>query len=98
MSTLLKVENNSSWVMPLIFWKNALPHARVNFHYLKLVCKVYVYMYVKFDVSNERLEWYKKRLIFAEWVTQNNSDALSATLLKWNDKNLSTWNNLNSFT
>ena len=39
-------------------------------------------MYVKFDSSNERLQWYKKRSIFAKWALQNNSDALAATHLK----------------
>ena len=36
-------------------------------------------MYIKFDIENERLEWYKKRSIFAKWAIQNNSYALAAT-------------------
>ena len=34
--------------------------------------------YIKFDILNESLEWYKKRSIFAKWAMQNNSDALAA--------------------
>ena len=30
-------------------------------------------------LASERLEWYKKRSIFAKWATQNNADALVAT-------------------
>ena len=41
------------------------------------------YMYIKFDIYNERLEWYKKRSVFAKWAIQNNSDALAATHIKW---------------
>ena len=29
-------------------------------------------------MKNERLEWHKKRFIFAKWAIQNNSDALAA--------------------
>ena len=39
-------------------------------------------MYIKFNSENERLEWYKKRPLFAEWVIQNNSDALAAAHTK----------------
>ena len=45
-------------------------------------------MHIKFGILNERLEWHKKRLIFAKWTIQNNSDALAATHIKWkNEKN-----------
>ena len=45
-------------------------------------------MHIKFDVLNERLEWYKKPSIFTKWVIQNNSDSLEATYIKWkNQKN-----------
>ena len=33
-------------------------------------------MYIKLNTQNERLEWYKKRSLFAKWAMQNNSDAL----------------------
>ena len=36
-------------------------------------------MHLKFDIQNERLEWYKKLSIFAKWVMRKNSDALAAT-------------------
>ena len=36
-----------------------------------------VYMHIKFDIWNERLEWYKKLSMFAKWATQNNPDALA---------------------
>ena len=41
-----------------------------------------VYMYIIFDIQNERLECYKKRSIFAKWAVQNSSDALAATHTK----------------
>ena len=41
-----------------------------------------VYIYIKFDIQNERLEGYEKRSIFAKWVIQNNSDALATTHIK----------------
>ena len=41
-----------------------------------------VYMYIKFDIQNERLEGYKKRSIFAKSAIQNNLDALAATHVK----------------
>ena len=41
-----------------------------------------VYMHIKFNNSNKRLEWYKKRSLFAKWAIQNNSDALAAAHIK----------------
>ena len=43
-------------------------------------------MYGKFDISKERLEWYKTRSTFAKWAIQKNSDALAATHIKWKNK------------
>ena len=37
-------------------------------------------MYIKFDIKNEKLEWYKKRSVFAKCVIQNNSNALANAL------------------
>ena len=34
-------------------------------------------MHVKFYALNERLEWYKKRSLFAKWVIQKNSGTLA---------------------
>ena len=39
-------------------------------------------MYIKFEISNKRLEWYKKRSIFAKWTKQNIPDALAAPHIK----------------
>ena len=47
-------------------------------------------MYIKLVSKNERLEWYKKRLLLAYKATQSNSDALAATHLKLRNKNNST--------
>ena len=44
-------------------------------------------MHIKFNIYNEIIEWYKKRLLFAYRATQNNSDAFGSTLLKPNNKN-----------
>ena len=41
-----------------------------------------VYIHIKFDIQNERLERYEKRSIFAKWTVQNISDALVATQIK----------------
>ena len=38
---------------------------------------------MKFNIENERLEWYKKRVLFAKWAIQNNSDALEAAHINW---------------
>ena len=43
-------------------------------------------MHINFDILNERLEWHKKRLIFAKWAIQNNSDALAITKITQLDK------------
>ena len=43
-------------------------------------------MYIKFDIKNEMLEWYKKHSIFAKWVIQNNSDVLVANYRKSKNK------------
>ena len=40
-------------------------------------------MYIKFDIYNEMLEWYKKRTIFAKRAVENNSNAIAATDIKW---------------
>ena len=39
-------------------------------------------MYIKFDILNKKLKWYKKRLVFTKYDFQNNSDALVATNMK----------------
>ena len=39
-------------------------------------------MHIKFDISNEKLDWYKKLSIFAKWPMQNDSEALAATHIK----------------
>ena len=44
-------------------------------------------MYIQFVTSNERLEWYKKRSLFAKLSIQNNSDALAATHIKRKNEN-----------
>ena len=44
-------------------------------------------MYINFVIKNERLEWYKRRSLFAYKATQNNSGTLVATLLKWKNEN-----------
>ena len=54
-------------------------------------------MYIKFDIKNEKLEWYKKRTLFAKWAVQNNSDALAAAHIKQKKENNSTRINFNSF-
>ena len=41
-------------------------------------------MHIKFNI--ERLEWHKKRSIFAKWAIQNNLYALAATHIKWKTK------------
>ena len=74
--TLLKIENNSSGVN--------FSHFREKTHLLALELIFIssnwrVYMYVKFDISNERLEWYEKRSIFTKLAIQNNSKALAVT-------------------
>ena len=35
-------------------------------------------MDIKFNAENKRLEWYKKRSLYAKWAIQNNLDALAA--------------------
>ena len=44
-------------------------------------------MHIKFDVQNEKLELYKKRSLFGNWVIQNNPDTLAATHLKRKNEN-----------
>ena len=48
-------------------------------------------MHIKFDTKNGRIEWYKMSLLFVFRATQNNSDNLADTFLKWNNGNSSTW-------
>ena len=55
-------------------------------------------MYVKFDIKNEKVEWYQKRLIFAKWAIQNDSDALAATHKKGKNETNSISYNFSSFT
>ena len=79
-----KIENNSSWVN--------FTHSPEKTHLLtlELIFKSLnwrVYRYIKFVIENLRLKCYKKRLLFTYRATQNNSDALAATHLKWNNKN-----------
>ena len=40
-------------------------------------------MNIKFDIQNERLEWFKKLPLFAKWEIQNNSDIFLVMHLKW---------------
>ena len=78
--SLLKMENSSSWVNFTHF------REKTNLLALELIFVSSgwrVYMYIKFDIENESLEWYKKRSIFAKWAIQKNSDALAATHIKW---------------
>ena len=39
-------------------------------------------MHIKFDISNESLEWYKKGSLFGKWTMQNKWEALEITHLK----------------
>ena len=78
--SLLKMENSSSWVNFTHF------REKTNLLALELIFVSSgwrVYMYIKFDIENESLEWYKKRSIFAKWAIQKNSDALATTHRKW---------------
>ena len=43
-------------------------------------------MHIKFDISNEKLDLYKKHSISAKWAIQNKSDALEATQKSGNMK------------
>ena len=36
-------------------------------------------MLIKFDIKNERFEWYKKSSLFAKLDKQHNSETLAAT-------------------
>ena len=47
-------------------------------------------MYIKLVSKNERLEWYKKRLLLAYSITQSNSDTLAPKFLKLNSENNTT--------
>ena len=65
MYTLLKIENNSPWVI--------LTHTPEKTHLLTLELifissswRVYVYM--KFDNKTETIEWYKKHSFFATFI------------------------------
>ena len=42
----------------------------------------WVYIYIKLDIKNEKLERHKKRSTFAKLAIQNNSDALAAAHIK----------------
>ena len=81
MCSLLKIENNSSWV--------SSAHFREKMHFLALEL-IFVssswrfYMYIKLHIQNKRLKWYKKRSVISKWAIQNNSDALAAK--KWSEK------------
>ena len=44
-------------------------------------------MDIKFDTKEERLDWYKKRSLFAKWTIQNNFDALAVTDIKGKNSN-----------
>ena len=62
-------------------------HFREKIHLLALklifITSIWrVYMHIKFNTQNKRLEWYKKRSLFAKWAIQNNSDALAETHMK----------------
>ena len=50
----------------------------VDFHQLKLR----YYVYIKFVIQNERLELYRKHLLFSYRATQNNLDTIAAILSK----------------
>ena len=88
---LLKIGNNSSSVK--------LTHFREKTHFLghELIFISWswrVYNHIKFSIWNKRLEWYKKRLIFAKLTLQMQA----ATHIKWKNQNNWTWVNFNSFT
>ena len=88
MCSLLKIESNSSSVN--------FTHFREKTHLLALELifdssNRAIYMYIKLDIWNERLKWYKKRSIFAKWAIQNNSDAFATTHGKWKRLINSSW-------
>ena len=72
-------ENNSPWVN--------FSHFREKTHFLTLelifVSSSWrIYMHMKFDIQDERLEWHKKHSIFTKLAIQNNSDVLAAIHIK----------------
>ena len=81
-SSLLKVENNSSWISLISERKRTLSHLSwfSSAQAGEFTC------IKNFIFKMKYLEWYKKHLIFAKWVIQNNSDALTATHIKWKKK------------
>ena len=93
--SLKEIENNSSWVNLTHFLEKThlLPRELIFVSSSRRV-----YMYIKFDIWNGRLEWYKKRSVVAKWTIQNYSDALAAAHIKWKNVINSTWVNFNSFT
>ena len=88
--TLLKwkIENNSLWVN--------FTHSIEKMHLIpveltSISSKWILYVYMKLIIQYEGLEWHKKRSLFAYRDTQKNLDTFAATLLKWNNENISTW-------
>ena len=92
--SFLKFKNKSSWVKFIHFQKKT--HL-LTFELIFVSSSWRIYMYIKFDIKNQRLELYKKCSLFAYGPIQNNLDTLAFTLLKWNNENNS-WVNFNSFT
>ena len=39
-------------------------------------------MHIKFDIENQRLEWYKKRTIFAKWAITKQFGCISSSTHK----------------
>ena len=76
----LTIESNSFWHIFTLFPEKARLHAlELNF----VRSKWRVKKYFKFDIYNERLEWYKNSTVFAKWAMQSNSNSLGATHKKW---------------
>ena len=67
--TLLKIENNSSWVNFTHFWEKT--HLS-EFEMILVSSSWLLYVNIKFNIWNERLEWCKKRTIFYKWTLLNN--------------------------
>ena len=79
MCTLLKLETDSPWVNFIHFLEKTHLH---KLEFIFFSSSWGIYMYIKFYIQNERLEWYKKDSLFACRATQNNPDTLAATHFK----------------
>ena len=92
--SFLKIGNNSFSVNFTHFWEKT----HLLAFELLFVCSSWrVYMHIKFDILNKRLESYKKLSIFGKWAMQNNLDELEATKIKWKNWNNITWVNVKLF-